>query len=94
MALVGALAWRLLSIRLLPAQGDRREPWAELTDLAFDEEVVRPMWVWQSISEEARREGHERLAADLKSGAEERYGHLRELDVGLRLVVSELNRRI
>ena len=55
------------------------------------------MWVWQSISETARREGRERLAADLKSGAwDERYGHLRgmnELDVGLRLVVSEFDRR-
>ena len=52
------------------------------------------MWVWQSISEKARREGRERLAADLESGAwDERYGHLREeaeLDVGLRLVVAEL----
>jgi hypothetical protein len=51
------------------------------------------MWVWQSISEESRRAGRDRLAADLESGAwEERYGHLREapeLDVGLRLVVSE-----
>jgi len=59
--------------------------------------VVRPMWVWQSISEEARRAGRGRLAADLESGAwEQRYGHLRELeelDVGLRLVVSELDRR-
>src|SRR4029077_8060733 len=58
------------------------------------EEVVRPMWIWQSISGEARRAGRERLAADLESGAwDERYGHLRdrsELDVGLRLVVSEL----
>jgi len=56
----------------------------------FDAEVVRPMWVWQSISEEARRGGRERLRADLESGAwERRYGHLRalpSLDVGLRLV--------
>ena len=70
--------------------------WAR-PELLFDEEVVRPMWVWQSISEESRREGRERLAADLKSGAwEDRYGHLRdmdELDVGLRLVVSELDPR-
>jgi hypothetical protein len=68
--------------------------WAR-PELLFDEEVVRPMWVWQSISEAARREGRRRLAADLKSGAwEERYGHLREqqeLDVGLRLVVSDLD---
>jgi hypothetical protein len=70
--------------------------WAR-PELLFDEEVVRPMWVWQSISEESRRAGRERLAADLKSGAwEERYGQLRgmdELDVGLRLVVSELDPR-
>ena len=40
--------------------------------------------------------GRERLAADLDSGTwEARYGHLRkreELDVGLRLVVRELDR--
>ncbi len=69
--------------------------WAR-PELLFDEDVVRPMWVWQSISEEARRAGRGRLAADLESGAwEQRYGHLRrmdELDVGLRLVVSELRR--
>lgn len=70
--------------------------WAR-PELLFDEEIVRPMWVWQSISEESRQAGRERLAADLKSGAwERRYGHLRrmdELDVGLRLVVSKLDRR-
>ena len=69
--------------------------WAR-PELLFDDEIVRPMWVWQSISEEARRAGRERLAADLESGAwEKRYGHLRdldELDVGLRLVVRELDR--
>jgi ubiquinone/menaquinone biosynthesis C-methylase UbiE len=68
--------------------------WAR-PELIFDEDVVRPMWVWQSISEEARQAGRKRLAADLESGAwEERYGHLREqpeLDVGLRLIVSELD---
>jgi len=38
------------------------------------------MWVWQSISEEARRNGRERLRADLENGAwERRYGHLRSL---------------
>jgi SAM-dependent methyltransferase len=67
--------------------------WAR-PEMLFDEDVVRPMWVWQSISEEARQRGRERLAADLHSGAwDERYGHLREmqeLDVGLRLVVGEL----
>lgn len=70
--------------------------WAR-PELLLDEEVVRPMWVWQSISEESRRAGREQLAADLESGAwEERYGYLRkesELDVGLRLVVCELDRR-
>lgn len=69
--------------------------WAR-PEMLFDDDVVRPMWVWQGISEEARQAGRERLAADLKSGAwEQRYGHLRqqsELDVGLRLVVSELDR--
>jgi hypothetical protein len=48
------------------------------------------MWVWQGISEEARRDGRERLRADLESGDwKRRYGHLRalpSLDVGLRLV--------
>ncbi len=67
--------------------------WAR-PEMLFDDEVVRPMWVWQSISEEGRREGRERLAADLASGTwERRFGHLREqadLDVGLRIVVSEL----
>jgi SAM-dependent methyltransferase len=70
--------------------------WAR-PEMLFDEEVVQPMWVWQSISEEARHGGRERLAADLESGAwEERYGHLRqqaELDVGLRIGVSELSRQ-
>lgn len=69
--------------------------WAR-PELLFDEEIVRPMWVWQSISGESRRAGRERLAADLDSGTwEARYGHLRkreELDVGLRLVVRELDR--
>lgn len=70
--------------------------WAR-PEMLFDEVVVAPMWVWQSISPEERRAGQERLAADLDSGTwDERYGHLREkqeLDVGLRLVVSELDRR-
>jgi hypothetical protein len=68
--------------------------WAR-PELLFDDDVVRSMWVWQSISEEARQAGRKRLAADLENGAwEHRYGHLRqesELDVGLRLVVSELD---
>jgi SAM-dependent methyltransferase len=69
--------------------------WAR-PELLFGEEIVRPMWVWQSISEESKRTGRERLAADLESGAwEERYGDLRELDeldVGLRLVALDLQR--
>lgn len=69
--------------------------WAR-PELLLDDEIVRPMWVWQSISEESRRVGRQRLAADLESGAwEQRYGHLRklgELDVGLRLVALELRR--
>jgi SAM-dependent methyltransferase len=68
--------------------------WAR-PQLMLDPDVARPMWVWQSLSEEERHEGRERLAADLASGAwEERNGHLREreeLDVGLRLIVSESN---
>jgi SAM-dependent methyltransferase len=67
--------------------------WAR-PELFFDDDVVRPMWVWQSISTEARRVGREKLRADLESGAwEQRHGRLREtdeLDVGLRLVVSDL----
>jgi SAM-dependent methyltransferase len=70
--------------------------WAR-PELLFDEEVVRPMWVWQSISPRERQAGRERLGADLKSGAwDERYGHLREkqeLDVGLRLVISGVGRQ-
>jgi SAM-dependent methyltransferase len=70
--------------------------WAR-PEMLFDEAVVAPMWVWQSISPEERRAGRERLAADLESGAwDERYGHLREqqeLDVGLRLVVSTVGRK-
>lgn len=63
-------------------------------ELLFDDEVVGPMWVWSRLSEKARREGRARLAKDLKSGRwHEHYGHLLtapELDVGLRLVISEL----
>ncbi len=66
--------------------------------LLFDEEVVRPCGSGRAYRRSrGGRMGRERLAADLESGAwEERYGHLRELDeldVGLRLVVSELGRR-
>lgn len=67
--------------------------WAR-PEMIFDHAVVAPMWVWSRIPEEERRDGRERLAADLASGAwEERNGYLRELtelDVGLRIVVAEL----
>jgi SAM-dependent methyltransferase len=67
--------------------------WAR-PELVLDPDVVRPMWVWQSLSEEQRRTGSERLAADLASGAwDERNGHLRELDeldAGLRIISSRL----
>lgn len=63
-------------------------------EMLFEEEVVTPMWVWNGMSERERREGRERLAADLASGTwDERHDHLRtlpELDVGLRIVVAEL----
>jgi SAM-dependent methyltransferase len=70
--------------------------WAR-PNLFFDEEIVRPMWAWSRLSEAARLEGRAKLKADLQSGRwDELYGHLREereLDVGLRLVVSEVGRR-
>lgn len=63
-------------------------------EMFFVDEVVNPMWVWQSMSEIAREAGRQRLAADLDSGEWDRkYGHLRELvelDVGLRLITLEL----
>lgn len=63
-------------------------------ELVLDPGVVRPMWVWSRLPEAIRQQGLDRLAADLESGAwDERNGHLRsqaELDVGLRMVVSEL----
>ena len=62
--------------------------------MVFDPDVVRPMWVWNRIPKSIRQQGLDRLAADLESGAwDERNGHLRsqsELDVGLRMVVSDL----
>jgi SAM-dependent methyltransferase len=92
----GALAERLASatVEPIPVPNDCTDLffaalWARPEKL-FDEEVLKPMWVWQGISAEARRSGRERLRADLESGVwEERYGHLRALsalDVGLRLV--------
>lgn len=92
----GALAERLAGATVEPVPVPRdctdlffAALWARPEKL-FDEEVLRPMWVWQGISEEARQSGRERLRADLESGVwEQRYGHLRALptlDVGLRLV--------
>lgn len=67
--------------------------WAR-PELIFNEEVMRPMWVWQSISEEGRRKGRKRLAADLTTGVwSKRYGRQceqSELDVGLRIVISKV----
>ena len=67
--------------------------WAR-PELFFDPRIVHPMWVWQRLSEASRQAGRDQLAADLESGKwDERYGYLRkmrELDVGLRLVVSEI----
>lgn len=86
--------WDVATVEPVPVPRDCTDQffaalWARPEKL-FDEEVVKPIWVWQSISAEARRSGRERLRADLESGAwEERFGHLRalpSLDVGLRLV--------
>jgi SAM-dependent methyltransferase len=63
-------------------------------ELLLDDRIVGPMWVWNRLPEQARVEGRGRLSEDLESGAwEDRHGALRkleELDVGLRLVVAEL----
>jgi SAM-dependent methyltransferase len=68
--------------------------WAR-PEMVLDDEVVAPMWVWSRLPEEARAEGRRLLAEDLESGAwAERNAELLELgelDVGLRLVVSELS---
>lgn len=67
--------------------------WAR-PELFFEANVLKPMWVWQRLSERDRKQGQARLAGDLKNGRwSQRYGHLlksKELDVGLRLVISEL----
>jgi SAM-dependent methyltransferase len=99
----GALAKLLTgaTVEPIPVPGDCTDLffaalWARPEKL-FDEEVLKPMWVWQSISEEARQSGRERLRADIESGAwERRYGRLRALptlDVGLRLVSVPCGRR-
>jgi SAM-dependent methyltransferase len=95
-----ALAAKLpaASIHPLPVPRDCRDLffaalWAR-PEMALDPEVTRPMWVMQRLPEAVRQEGLARLSADLESGAwEARNASLRELeelDVGLRLIVSEL----
>ncbi len=67
--------------------------WAR-PELFFQAPVLKPMWVWQRLSRQDRQQGQAALASDLKSGRwAKRYGHLlemKDLDVGLRLVISEL----
>jgi SAM-dependent methyltransferase len=64
-------------------------------ELHLDPEVRRATSVWHGMTAAETEPGLEALRADLESGAwEQRYGHLRkrsELDLGLRLVVSELD---
>jgi SAM-dependent methyltransferase len=95
-----ALAAKLpaAEVRPLPVPRECRDLffaalWAR-PEMALDPEVTRPMWVMGRLSDEAREDGLARLSADLESGAwDERNGHLRkleELDVGLRVIVSEL----
>lgn len=61
----------------------------------LDPEVRRASSIWHEMPAEAMKLGLRRLHEDLESGRwDERYGHLRtapELDVGLRLVVSQLD---
>jgi SAM-dependent methyltransferase len=63
-------------------------------EMHLDPRVRRASSVWHLMAPEETELGLKALRADLESGAwDERYGHLREqqeLDVGLRLVVSEL----
>jgi ubiquinone/menaquinone biosynthesis C-methylase UbiE len=65
-------------------------------ELLLDDEIVGPMWVWSRLSDEERQEGRAKLSEDLRSGRwQERYSDLQtapELDVGLRLVISELRK--
>lgn len=64
-------------------------------ELHLDAEVRRASSVWHAMAPEEVESGLSALEADLQSGRwEERHGHLRELpelDVGLRLVVAELD---
>ena len=65
-------------------------------EMHLDPQVRRASSVWHLMAPEETKRGLEALRADLESGAwDKRYGHLRteaELDVGLRLVVSEVGR--
>jgi Methyltransferase domain len=65
-------------------------------ELHLDPDVRRASSVWYAMDEEEVESGIARLRADLRSGAwDERHGRLRdapELDVGLRLLVAELDR--
>jgi SAM-dependent methyltransferase len=72
--------------------------WCALWDrpeLHLDPEVRRASSGWHRIGAAERERGLAALQADLEGGVwDERYGHLRtapELDVGLRLVISELD---
>jgi SAM-dependent methyltransferase len=65
-------------------------------ELHLDPEVRRGSTVWHVMPPEQVRTGLAALAADLESGRwDQRHGHLREetpeLDLGLRLVVAELD---
>lgn len=66
-------------------------------EMHLDPQVRRASSVWHLMAPEEAERGLDALRADLESGAwDERYGHLRtepELDVGLRLVVAELDER-
>jgi hypothetical protein len=64
-------------------------------EMHLDPQVRRGSSVWHLTAPEETERGLQALRADLESGTwDERYGHLRtepELDVGLRLVVAELD---
>jgi len=65
-------------------------------EMHLDPGVRRGSTIWHEIEPEAAERGLAALRADLESGAwDERHGHLRdeteELDLGLRLLVAELD---
>jgi SAM-dependent methyltransferase len=66
-------------------------------EMHLDAEIRRGSSVWHLMAPEEIESGLASLRADLESGRwDERHGYLRsapELDVGLRLVVAELDRR-